>query len=233
MTFDEKDKADRVLLVIPAMPTSGTSALAGVLEKLGVYMGEYDNVEYEKRRGYEMFEDTRITRFSAVPNDDLITIYGGGKIMATQVRIRSYINWRFLNDPPGPIGVKLPANYFLYDPDIASLPIATLDVDRPLELAIERDREHLKRSGYKDKYPPGGGQWGLHEAFRASDIAACRRCKEVLFEFHPPVAQMTFDELVEHREVIIPKLAEALQLNPTPLQLNTAIAFVDPNKKHS
>jgi hypothetical protein len=49
------DNSDRKLFLIPAVPSSGTSALAGVLHHLGVYMGNIDREKALQGRGYEMF----------------------------------------------------------------------------------------------------------------------------------------------------------------------------------
>jgi hypothetical protein len=223
---------DRKLILIPAVPSSGTSALAGTLEHLGVYMGKVDKSGSLEKRGYEMFEDLDLWRYTASPNPDHSKL-SEGKLSRTILRLRSYINFRIVSDPPGPIGAKIPGVLCTYDPDPETLDIVTLNVHRPFEKCLLSDRNTMIRAG---KYEEISDSWEKVAAFnrlRAGDMGACVSGKMDLFRYHDPVVNVTFDDLVEKKEDIVPKIVEALGLESTDEEIQAAIGFLDKDKKHS
>jgi hypothetical protein len=108
---------NRKLIVIPAVPSSGTSALAGVLYHLGVDMGSFSLEQQENTRGYEMFEDKGIALFCARYEDRFQPMQP--HLLGTKCRWRHYVNHRLI-ESKGPIGCKLPAVLMLHDDDITS-----------------------------------------------------------------------------------------------------------------
>jgi queuine/archaeosine tRNA-ribosyltransferase len=100
---------DRKLIVIPAVPSSGTSALAGVLHHLGVDMGAYSLEDSMSKRGYEMFEDGDINLFCSRIESDKIPL--GPKLLTTRCRWRHYVNHRLItSEKDNLIGCKLPTS---------------------------------------------------------------------------------------------------------------------------
>ena len=218
------------LILIPAVPSSGTSALAGVLHHLGVDMGNVNNKKPFTMRGYDMYEDDDISKYCFRPNREPDVFIG--KLTATVLRFRPYINYRLYN-AKGPVGAKIPAVLCMYDPDPATLPIVTLNVHRPFEQAIASDRRTMLKQGRYEPIKDDIDRIIATNRMRASDMGTCFAAKMDLFIYHEPVANMTFDELVKDKEEMVPKIAESLGLEPTEQQLQTAINFLDKDKKHS
>lgn len=224
-----KDK----LILIPAVPSSGTSALAGVLSHLGVDMGKLDSEGSLKKRGYEMYEDTDLWKFCVVKNREAGDYTG--KLQLTQFRFRSYINHRLIQQEKhgNPVGAKIPAVLCLHDPEPEDLPIVTLNIHRGFEQCLVSDRSTMIRQGVYEKL---GGDLSTVLAFniaRSGDMGACVAGKMDLYKYHEPVVNITFDELVAKRAEIVPSIAKALDLSPTDDQLMSAIDFLDKDKKHS
>ena len=219
---------ERKLILIPAVPSSGTSALAGVLHNLGVNMGNTeDSVD---KRGYDMYEDLDVSKYSFRPNRE--ADYFFGKLSATVLRFRGYINYRLWKDEDL-VGAKIPAVLCLYDNDIASLPIVTLNVHRSFEKSVASDRKTMIKTG---KYKSISGNIDAIIAanrMRASDMGTCFVAKMDLFKYHEPIVNLTFDELVEEREEMVPQIASTLGLSTTDEQIQNAINFLDKDKKHS
>lgn len=232
---DPKDPYDRKLILIPAVPSSGTSALAGVLHHLGVNMGAIDGDGSLKKRGYEMYEDTDVWKFCAVMQKDHPFHESVGKLSRTALRLRSYINYRFMNDPPGPIGAKIPAVLCLYDPDVPSLPIITLDVWRLFERCLVSDQKIMMNMGRFEKIKDSWEAVCHFRKLRAGDLGACVEAKMNLFNYHTPIFQIQFDDLVAKSEECVNNLVEKLNnegIYPTDEQVESAIKFIDPDKKH-
>jgi hypothetical protein len=225
------DNSDRKLFLIPAVPSSGTSALAGVLHHLGVYMGNIDREKALQGRGYEMFEDTNAWKWCALQHQ----VEGEylGRLSRTAFRLRSYVNHRLLYDPPGPVGAKIPGVMCNYDPDLPSLDVVTLNVHREFEQCVVSDRKTLVRQGKYEAIKDNIDQILAFNRMRAGDLGACVAAKLELFTYHDPIVNLTFTELVEKKEEMVPKIAETLGLEPSDEQLEAAINFLDKDKKHS
>ena len=229
---DPKDPYDRDLFLIPAVPSSGTSALAGVLHHLGVNMG---NVEPEKnieKRGYVMYEDSDTWKYCTLQQEDPLKV-DNGRLSRTAFRFRSYINYRFMNDPPGPIGAKIPGVLCIHDPELESLPIITLNVYRQFEKCIASDRKTMWNAGKYDKIKDNPDLVMHFNKLRAADLGACVAGKMDLLTIHEPIVNITFDELVGNKEEVVPLIAGACELECTDEQIKSAIDFLDKDKKHS
>jgi len=224
------DLEERYLLLIPAVPSSGSSALAGVLHHLGVNMGNVNTKEAEDGRGYDMFEDADTSKFTFRPNREPDVYIG--KLTSTVLRVRSYVNYRLWNDE-GPIGAKIPGVLCVYDPELETVPIITLNIHRPLEQCIASDRATSIR---QNRYDPIKGDmdkvWAANR-MRASDMGSCLAGKMDVFNIHEPVVNLSFDELINEKEEMVPQIAKACGLEPSDEQLQTAIDFLDKDKKHS
>lgn len=229
---DPLDPYDRELILIPAVPSSGTSALAGVLYHLGVNMGVINAEENMKKRGYVMFEDADTWKYCSLayedPDDKVL-----GRLSRTTFRVRSYINYRFINDPPGPIGAKIPGVLCTHDPDLSSLPIITLDVYRHFEKCVASDRKTMFKLGRYDDIKDSPELITHFNKLRAADLGACVAGKMDILTNHDPLVSVTFDELVANKEEIVPKIAETLELESTEEQIQAAVDFLDKDKKHS
>jgi len=221
---------ERKLLLIPAMPSSGTSALAGVLHYLGVNMGNCNEEDQTEKRGYEMFEDDDTWRYASRPNRDADR--WEGKLTGTILRIRGYVNYRLWKDE-GPVGAKIPAVLCMYDREIETLPILTLNVHRPFEQSVMSDRRTMVKQG---KYKPIQGDIDKILAanrMRASDMGTCYVAKMDLFSHHEPIVNVTFDELISQREEMVHGIADTIDIGSTEEQIQSAIDFLDKDKKHS
>ena len=225
---------NRKLIVIPAVPSSGTSALAGVLYHLGVDMGSFSLEQQENARGYEMFEDKAIALFCARYEDRFQPMQP--HLLGTKCRWRHYVNHRLI-ESKGPIGCKLPAVLMLHDDDITTLPVVYLDVERPLEDSLSSD---IRRVIQKNKYGEHD-TWrlmSLINAKRSADISANWQAKkDILLQIEPEL-RLTFDELVRHPRKSVENIIVALQAAdlgceflPTRKQREQAILFLDKDKK--
>jgi hypothetical protein len=221
---------DRKLIVIPAVPSSGTSALAGVLHHLGVNMGVYSLEQNITKRGYEMFEDADIAYFCSTFEDAAHPMMP--KLLGTRSRFRNYVNHRLIKSfEDEVIGCKIPATLATYDPDISTLPIVTLNVDRPLEDSIISDLKRLSDRG--------GDDVDMHRRMvRSSDLAGNWWAKREILTQVEPELSLTFKELVTYPRKSVENIIVALQAAdlgceflPTRKQREQAILFLDKDKK--
>ena len=224
---------NRKLIVIPAVPSSGTSALAGVLHHLGINMGVYSLENQEQKRGYQMFEDKEIGLFCSQFSPEHIPM--APKLMSIRCRWRHYVNHRFMGSD-GPQGCKLPATLMIQDDDITSLPVVYLDVTRPLEDSISSDIKKIVKKGEYDRNDIRSVQT-LH-MIRSADIAANWWVKKEIFAQVEPELSLTFKELVTHPRKSVENIIVALQgaelgceFLPTRKQRQQAILFLDKDKK--
>ncbi len=215
------------LIIIPTQPSSGTSALAGVLYKLGVDMGSVRAKKQEHKRGYKMYEDDDVGKFGEhldIPRNRV------GKILAYGFHMRKYVYYR-LDKPGGIKGSKIPAVWCIADSDIGSLPIVTMDVTRPLEVSLEADMETWRRKN-PGKYDGNAGLLETHRVLRSTDLASCYVAKDVLFGYHKPIFSTTFDDLITERVAKVDEIVQVLNLNPEQRQVQNAVNFLDKDKKH-
>lgn len=227
------DLDNRKVILIPAVPSGGTSALAGVLHHLGVDMGEFSLEAAEKKRGYEMYEDTNIRYFCSRFEDQYIPM--APRLLATRMRFRHYLNHRLIGTE-GPQGVKISASLCQQDEKLATLPIVTLDITRPLEDSIIADlKRAVQKDGYRDKSEKG---IRIVHNVRAADIAACWWAKKELLSVIEPELTITFNELVRYPRKSVENIIVALQnadlgceFLPTRKQRDKAVLFLDKDKK--
>jgi hypothetical protein len=214
------------LIWIPAVPSSGTSCVAGILEALGVDMGAAPDYE-SRRRGYRMVEDIEVGMFTFTPNAPL------DSLLNQRVRLREYINYRFFRAKrsgfEGRIGVKALATSWLYDLDPASLPVDVLDVHRPLEEAIVADTRRM--AGRKERDPNEDDATAFQHMNRAGGVAANWLAKLMLFDIHPPKLSVDFAMTVANPEKAVQAIVEAFDLEPTERQVEDAVRTVEPGRK--
>ncbi len=215
------------ILIIPAVPSSGTSALAGVFSKLGIDMGSHREKQAKKLRGYKMYEDAYMYDYQV--NPDPLTAKSG-KITATKFHIREYLEFR-LKQPGKFKGAKLPAVWCIGHSCLSSLPILAVDIIRPLEVSMEADMENWRRM-HPGKYDGEPHFMIAHEILRGADMGSCHAAKKILFRHCPPVISMTFDNLLKHKEEIVHGIVETLKLPSDEKQIKDAINFLDEDKKH-
>lgn len=131
---------------------------------------------------------------------------------------RAYCEMR-LSQALGRIGVKIGANVWLGDPDPASLPVDIVRVTRPLEDSI---RSNLRY----------GGETGQDAIRRAMQIGGYWQACEDLSRVRPPVATVSYYDLLRDPSGAILGLAAALELKPSREQECSAREFVDASMRH-
>lgn len=192
--------------------SSGSSALAGVLHRLGVYMGK--NFRGAHDGGHE---DNRLARLC-----ESVLPFPRTKIRGLDRTIRQrLLAWYRSTE------AERPSNEFTRSggkyPHLCVLgrllpPGQLVSIDRPLSESIaslqrrcpKRDPEQLR----------------LHQEY-------LWEAKQRLFETRPPALSVTYEELVEDPAGVIASLSAVLRLSPTEKQLESALAYVRPEKCHS
>jgi hypothetical protein len=210
------------LIWVLAVPSSGTSCVAGLLYYLGVNMGQVDN-EANRNRGYKMFEDIAIGMFSFSPNSQL------DRLLNQRIRLREYCHYRAHVDPPGPIGVKTLPTAWAQDRDPASLPVVVVDVRRPLKDSIDADQARMASRPLRDaKARPGTvfEHWG-----RASGVAAMDVARDQLLSIIPAAVTLDYYEVLEKPMAAIDALCTGLGLNPDGEQIDDALHHVKPKMR--
>jgi hypothetical protein len=208
---------DRKIIWIPAVPSSGTSMLSGVLARLGVDMGQVNN-KPNMQRGYQMFEDVDVGMFSFSPNSPQ------DKLIKDHLRLREYINYRFHTNKEGPVGVKATAIQWVRDPDITSLPVRIVDISRDLEEAIDADMVRLAKRPERDPSQPHLSPY--QHCNRAAGVAACWEAKRLLYKAIKPEISFLFNDFKRDAPGCIEELVEALGLEPTDRQMTEALLSV-------
>jgi hypothetical protein len=219
---------NRKLIVIPAVPSSGTSALAGVLHYLGVNMGSYSLEDNVDKRGYEMFEDRDIGLFCSVFEDSFNPMTP--KLLGTRCRWRHYVNHRLImSHEDEVVGCKLPATLITYDPDLPTVNMVVLDIRRPLEDTIVSDLKRVTKAHGEDAH---------RRMVRAADLGANWQAREEIVNKVEPELSLTFKELVTYPRKSVENIIVALQAAdlgceflPTRKQREQAILFLDKDKK--
>jgi hypothetical protein len=220
---------ERKIIWIPAVPSSGSSAAAAVLQVLGVSMGKLNRTAWMDVRGYDMWEDPDFFMFGAEYG------YSGLKTEAVarrHFRLRDYINYRFIQEPEGRVGFKgLPA-WFADDRQPTSLPVDILDIHRPLEDSIladqKRNHERPNRHGPRANIMAPTAE---AERLRAGSLSTCWLAKRQLFLAHKPVYQVAFYELLKNPQEHVEGIVDAFHLTPTHDQIEAAVAVINPRMR--
>ena len=210
---------DRRLIWIPAVPSSGTSLIAGVLHALGVNMGNVGSVN--QRRGYAMYEDLDMGFFTFSPNAPL------DSLVNQRIRLREYINYRFHKED-GPVGVKTLPTAWIYDKDPASLPVKTVEVHRPTEDAQRADQERM--ASRPDRDPAELPATAFQHMNRYGGVAAMAWARDQLRQFIEPSAVVDFYAFLDDPQAEMEKLCAALELAPSPRQVMAAMLLVEPER---
>ena len=221
--------SERKIIWIPAVPSSGTSAAAGVLQALGVSMGKLNRTAWMDVRGYDMWEDPDFFMFGAEYG------YSGLKTEAVarrHFRMRDYINYRFIQDPEGRLGFKgLPAWAF-DDREPDSLPVEILDVHRPLEDSIiadfKRNQARVDRHGPRATFRRPTAE---EERLRAGSLSTCWLAKRQLFMAHTPVYSVAFYDLLANPREHVEGIVDAFELTPAHDQIESAVAVINPRMR--
>jgi hypothetical protein len=218
---------ERRIIWIPAVPASGTSCAAGILRELGVDMGKTNPPSWMIARGYPMWEDPDMALFGALWNDKGMKLE---VVSQRHVRLREYINYRFIQNPGHRCGFKAPAHFWADDPEPEKLPVELLDVHRPLEDSIQADwRTNQTRCERRPDLPPPSEE---EARLRAGSLAMCMMAKMQLFKKIEPTYRMMFYELLENPKPFVDDLIDAFRLEPTPDQVKAAIESVNPRMRH-
>lgn len=220
---------ERRIIYIPAVPSSGTSLVAGILANLGVDMGASDPSADVRSRGYYMFEDSDMSLFGSLYDED--SDWNKKEIVLERhIRFRDYVNYRFIKNTSTRVGFKAPSTFWTVDPDPPSLPIDVVDVRRPLENSIMGD--HMNLLTRKQRRPELDDPHIHHLILRAGSLGACWMARHILVDVHPPKITVDFDDLIDNPAEWITRIAIALDLNPSEDQVQTSIGFVNPKMRH-
>jgi hypothetical protein len=214
---------ERRVIWVLAVPSSGTSCIAGVLHHLGVDMGVSPGVN--ERRGYQMFEDIEAGFYAFAPTSPL------DKLLNQRLNIREYLSYRFYKNPRGRIGMKALPTSFLYDSmkDPASLQVEILDVRRPLEDSIIADQNRMAQRPMRstEEMPATVFQ----HCNRAGGLAAMWTARDFLLKLHPAKLTVQFYEFLEQPRLWMDRIIEIFDLEPTDEQMAEAMHFVKPKMR--
>ena len=211
---------ERRMIVIPAVPSSGTSCVAGILHHLGVNMGNVNNrvtTKHTKQRGYEQYEDVDTAMFTSEVNgliDHLIN---------QKIRFLHYLNYRYLLNPEGRLGVKTLPTIWMHTNHPEAWPIDILDVRRPLGMVLERDAERLARSPERTGAEPPPAFQVMN---RYAGVAAMHWARERLIQIHPPKLTVPYEELLEDAPTWIERIVKVFELEVNDRQMTTALLSV-------
>lgn len=202
---------DRLIFVL-GTPSGGTSAVAGMLSRLGVDMGQ----SIRSRRPYAIFEDRRVRDYACPAPEGDVTRQIIPSQRDTWRDFRAYCEMRLREAHGRPCGVKIGSTAWLGDPDPGSLPIRIVRVRRPLE--------HSIRSNWK--YGKEQGQKAIRRAMQVTGYWAC--CEELCrIAPHLHVHTIDFYALLETPAIHVAGLVHALELEPEREQMRKAAAFID------
>lgn len=202
------------LIYVLGAPSSGTSAVAGVLHHLGVDMGP----EFNSARPYQTFEDKNVLKYAKpAPAEDVSRLIMS-KQRETWRDFRQYCEDR-LARARGPAGVKIGPTVWLADPDPSSLPLAIVRVLRPLEDSIRSNWNY-------------GQEQGQDKIRRAMEVAGYWACCEALCEYIKPTVTLDFYRLLQEPALSVAQIAGLLGLRPDRDQLAAARVFINPSMRH-
>lgn len=228
---------ERRLIYIPAVPSSGTSLVAGMLANLGVDMGVYNSGGELAQRGYPMYEDEQLFRFAVDLQDDRFAEDLTGRLV---FRFRDYLNWRMIQNTSSPVGVKAIATAWMTDRLPNLLPLAVVDVRRDLAKSVASDRRYVQRRAERGLQPKYWVErdmsqptaWERYFAARAGTVAKCYSARESLLRIHPAAVTLEYEQVLENPETAIRQLIEGLQLSPSEDGLDRARRIVNPRMRH-
>ena len=213
---------ERRLIWVPAVPSSGTSCVSGILHHLGVNMGKVDDPQ-NFSRGYQMFEDLDVGLFAYIPNSDQ------DRLLNQKVRMEQYCNYRIAESPPGRIGVKALPTAWAYCREPERLPVDVLDVRRPLQESIDADQRRMANRPLRD---PGSVPRRVEDHWsRASGVAAMSVARDQLVAMHPPKLTLEFHAVLENPAQAVMEICGAFELEPTDEQMDTAVRSVKPKRE--
>lgn len=213
---------DGEFIAVLGIHSSGSSALAGVLYHLGVDLGDrltgYYGNDPNKSCGFEAEGLARICE-QCIP---FPTTKHAVKRQVLWNKLRVWINGRRKKGLAlgVPVGGKYPmlCRCGAQLMNICQDKLILVHIDRPLEDSIV---SLIKREGHR--HPPellrAHQQW-LHEG------------KEWLLKEHGKHITIAYDELVRNPAPQVQRLIGYLNLSPSQEQLNKALQYPDPSKKH-
>jgi len=210
---------ERRMIVIPAVPSSGTSMVAGVLHHLGVNMGNCESARWTKMRGYEQYEDLDVGQFTYKVNGPM------DHLVNQRIRFLHYLNYRYATQK-GRLGVKTLPTIWMGDEHPERWPVDILDVRRPLLTSLERDME---RMALRIEREPGATPFTAWESLaRFGGLASMYWAREALLKFHPAKLTVDYDEFRSNAPGHIEQIVEVFELEPTDYQMTAALLSVQP-----
>jgi len=220
---DMKDKKVEKTVVVLGMHRSGTSLVAGILEKLGVNMGKrqvgihwsnplghYENIDFIKMDD-KILKKAGGTWDNPPEISDILRLTSDKKLMSEiekVVRRNEDVIW----------GWKVPTTSLTIE---LYLPFLT----NPHFIVCYRDPEAIARS-LKER-----DDMDREKALQLTDYYI-RSIKE-FFKRHPELKyiEIQYEELIENPKEIIYRLIDFLKINPTQKQINEALSLVLPTEE--
>ncbi len=184
------------------VPHGGTSAVAGVLHRLGVDMGDF---RHRPRSTYDSYEDVAARPFARSTFDHYPVDERGFLRYCDQREAGAYGVW----------GVKTFASRLLAESSRARSVFRYVWVTRPLLETIDRDSAGTER---------GPNERWLRARVLTGRLIESRRLASLVH----PVASFSFDQLRRHPRSIVHELVDALELETSEEDIDNAIDFVRP-----
>ena len=208
---------ERRMIFIPAVPSSGTSMVAGVLHHLGVNMGNCKSEKWTKRRGYEQYEDLDAGMFTWRANGPV------DHLVNQRLRFLDYLNYRYMTQQ-GRLGVKTLPTVWMHNAKPEAWPIDVLDVRRPLEVLLEKDLNRLATRANRTPDWVPSTSW---EAMgRYGGVASMHWARERLLEFHPAKLTVEYEEFRANAPTWIERIVEVFELEVNDYQMTSALLSV-------
>ena len=217
----ESMEGERRLIWIPAVPSSGTSCVAGILRALGVDMGI---TRKETSRGYEMVEDVELSFFTFNQHSEL------DSLLKQRINFRDYLQFRFFkarDRPTERLGVKALASAWMLDQDPLSLPVDILDVDRPLPEVLMSDQRRVAGAAQRNGTEPLSP---YRHIARAGGVAAQWMAKLQLYSMLPPKLSISYESVLRNPEEAVLRIVRAfeIEVETEPWRVAAAVASVSP-----
>jgi len=201
-------------IIVAGIHRSGSSAVAGVLHRLGVHMGgPFLKTEPDNPRGY--YEDDALVAI----NRHIVQWRDPSSYKFLPKDNRRYLHY-VLRRKRDLWGVKDPRLCFTLGQFARALERAGEDY------AIMRVRRHLKHS-----ISSLADREGWPRDLARDVLKAHRQALEQNLERYE-ATEVRYDDLIDHTKQTIEELVEKLGLDPNEGQMANAVRFVDPDLRH-
>jgi hypothetical protein len=215
------------LIAVLGVGSGGTSCIAGILYALGVDMGTLTLTPRKKlaARNYHTYEDENMVRFrlGRQKGPDC----GWWAVNRYRFDWHAYYQYRIeTRGPNRPIGVKCSSGnlYEIRDDPSLKDQLAIVRVLRPLEDVIRAEDVRFRTANCA--MPPEQIDHAM--AHRAGHGARGWYATEKVCEDIPPTCEVDYEATLADPAATVSRLIDSLDLKPSPLAIETAVASVRP-----